>query len=400
MLGAGLLLVAILLGVPASASAVQIHAHRGGPNVNGVASFGENSMSAFSHSAGSGFVVEMDLARTSDGVVVAMHDSTLDRTTDCTGKVADRTWAELSGCRIDRIGIGDVRQDLAPGDPRLEPVPSLAQVVELLKTTGARANVEVKNLGVANVDFPVEVYDQLSGSGLSPARVIIQNFDDASLSEAPSHYPGIETSLLSLGIFNDALAIDAAQSVNADWVSPEWPISAEFVSRAHDAGLKVVPWTIDEPDQMLAAAGLGVEAVITNDPTLAEGLVGDRPSLSMSLAGRLIKARPGGSVRFRVRIRNRGAAASGPLRLITSFPGSALISNRKKERRLAPVEAGSVTVTTQSFRVRRDIRPGRTIGVRLRLEAGDGESIAKSQLIRVCGRNASSSRRPRCELKQ
>ena len=326
----------------------------------------------------------MDLARTSDGVVVAMHDSTLDRTTDCTGKVADMTWVELTGCRIDRIGIGDVRQDLPPGDPGLEPVPSLAQVIELLKTTGARANIEVKNLGVANVDFPVEVYDQLSGSGLSPKQVIIQNFDDASLSEAPSHYPGIETSLLSLGIFNDALAIDAAQSVNADWVSPEWPISAEFLSRAHAAGLKVVPWTIDESDQMIEAAGLGVEAVITNDPTLAERLIGDRPAVSMRLPSRTVRARPGSRARFSVEVRNLGGAASGPLRLKVGFPKSALVPVRPPGRDLAPVAAGETTVVRQVFKVRRTVRPGRLIALRLRLD-GSEAPIIKTQRIRVTG---------------
>ena len=384
LLAAGLLLATVLLIAPTFASAIQIHAHRGGPNVDGVASFGENSMSAFSHSAAVGFVIEMDLARTSDGVVVAMHDSTLDRTTDCTGKVADMTWVELTGCRIDRIGIGDVRQDLPPGDPGLEPVPSLAQVIELLKTTGARANIEVKNLGVANVDFPVEVYDQLSGSGLSPKQVIIQNFDDASLSEAPSHYPGIETSLLSLGIFNDALAIDAAQSVNADWVSPEWPISAEFLSRAHAAGLKVVPWTIDESDQMIEAARLGVEAVITNDPTLAEGLIGDRPAVSMRLPSPTVRARPGRKVRFSVQVRNLGDAASGPLRLKVGFPKSALVPVRPTGRELAPVAAGETTVVRQVFRVRRNVKPRRLINLRLRLD-GSEAPIIKTQRIRVTG---------------
>lgn len=386
MLAAGLLLALLVLAVPAAASAVQIHAHRGGPNVDGVASFGENSMSAFSHSAAAGFVIEMDLARTSDGVVVAMHDSTLDRTTDCAGKVSDITWVDLAACRIDRIGMGDVRQDLAPGDPRLEPVPSLSQVIELLKTTGARANIEVKNLGVANVDFPVEVYEQLSGSGLSSKQVIIQNFDDASLAEAPAHYPGIETSLLSLGLFNDALAIDAAQAVSADWVSPEWPISAKFVSRAHAAGLKIVPWTIDEPDQLLEAGGLGVEAVITNDPTLADSLIGDRPEpeVSMRLPVRSVKARPGRIASFRVEVKNSGDAISGSLQLRAGFPKSALVPTRPSVRMLKPVDAGAVTVVRQSFRVRRSVKPGRVITVRLRL-TGSGDPVRMKQLIRVPG---------------
>ena len=56
----------------------------------------------------------------------------------------------------------------------------------------------------------------------------------------------------------------------ADIISPGWPIDAAYVDRAHAAGSKVVPYTLDDIDDLVEAAAIGVDAVITNDPALAE----------------------------------------------------------------------------------------------------------------------------------
>ena len=383
LFGALLLVAGIGLSPPASASAVQIQAHRGGANAEGVGAYGEKSMGAFRLSAEAGYVLEMDLGQTSDGVPVAMHDDDLDRTTDCEGEVADRTWAELAPCRIDRIGIGDARVDLPPGDPRLEPVPSLAQIIDMLKETGATANIEVKNLLAKNLDFPHAVYQQLAASGLPPGQVIIQNFNPTSLTDAPAYFPGVATSMLSPNIANDIIAIEYASKGSATWVSPEWPISAEFLARAHTAGLKVVPWTVDEADQMIAAAGLGVDAIITNDPALADRLIGPKPALSLKAGPNVVKARPGKVARFRVQVRNAGDGPSGAVQVQARFRRSADSSIGSKKRAIAEVEPdGSVTVRF-AFRVRRGAKPGSRSKVKFSLSGAEGVPKVVSRTVRV-----------------
>ena len=82
-----------------SAYAIDLHAHRGGGLEDGTPIAYENSLSAFKGAPGRGAdVVELDVHVSNDGVPFVMHDGTLDRTTDCSGPVADHTAAEIDGC--------------------------------------------------------------------------------------------------------------------------------------------------------------------------------------------------------------------------------------------------------------------------------------------------------------
>ncbi|MBK8757907.1 MAG: hypothetical protein IPM08_12480 [Actinomycetales bacterium] len=63
----------------------------------------ENTLEAFATAVGLGLrYVETDVHATRDGVVVAFHDACLDRVTDGSGSIADRTWAQVSQVRVDR----------------------------------------------------------------------------------------------------------------------------------------------------------------------------------------------------------------------------------------------------------------------------------------------------------
>ena len=71
-------------------------AHQGGADEET-----ENSMSAFANAARLGYrYLDIDLQITNDGVLVAHHDDTLDRLTELTGTVAERSWAELADARL------------------------------------------------------------------------------------------------------------------------------------------------------------------------------------------------------------------------------------------------------------------------------------------------------------
>jgi glycerophosphoryl diester phosphodiesterase len=364
---------------PVSSPAATIHAHRGGPLVDGAAAFAENSMSAFRNAAEHGWVSEMDITETSDGVTVAMHDDTLDRTTNCEGEVNETTWAELSDCRIDRIGIDDAKETLPPGDPRLEPVPSLDEIIDMLKETGATANIEVKDFG----SLAPKVYTQLADSGLDPQQAIIQNFYQSNLAPVPALYPGAATSLLTLLLLNDTAAIQSAIEFGYDWVSPQWPISAEFMSRARAAGLRVAPWTIDDEQSLLEAGALGVDAVISNDPTLADRLIGPRPKVGMKAAPRSARSRPGRSQVLTLRIRNTGDGASGKLTLKTTFPKSLMYVVGSPTRQIGRLAPDSLRRVEVKFRMRRSARPGRVGKVRFRLNIAGDKSLSEEARIRV-----------------
>lgn len=233
----------------------------------------ENSMPAFRQSAARGFVLEADVKLTSDKVPVIIHDDDLDRTTDCTGPVASKTLAQLESCQIDVIGIDDKAISLPAGDKRRTAIPTLAELLALLRKTGARANIEIKNLPTDNDWDPTLAYaetiaNQIKNSGVPASQMIIQSFLMANLTRFKSIDPDPQTSYLTVNLVN-ATAINAARTNGIDWVSPQWPVDQDFVSDAHHAGLQVVPWTVDDAAGVKEATALGVDAVITNDPMMA-----------------------------------------------------------------------------------------------------------------------------------
>ena len=285
---------------------MEIQAHRGGPVIDGKAAFPENSLPAFKHSLAEGYTIEFDLQSTSDHVAVVMHDEDLDRTTTCSGLVSGKTLAQLASCRLDVLGSEDVAEPIA--NPT-QPIPRFTEMIALLKKTGGRANIEVKDLAGTFPQFPPDTYRQLAASGIPSGLITVQNFKADSLTEAPALYPGVTTSYLTITLLNGS-AIAVAKDRGYDQVSPQWPVSAEFVAEAKAAGLTIAPFTLDDAESLEAADALGVDSVITNDPTLADRLVGPRPNLKLQVIRESRrKARPGGKLKIGSFVFNRGAGS-------------------------------------------------------------------------------------------
>src|ERR671920_88709 len=127
--------VAALAGAAPAMALPAIHAHRGGTVVKGNARYAEESLAAYRNAARNGFVLEVDAKLTEDRVPVALHDATLDRTTNCTGELRTFTLAELAGCRADVLG--------SPGSPlptraaaRPVAIATIARVLGFARRTG------------------------------------------------------------------------------------------------------------------------------------------------------------------------------------------------------------------------------------------------------------------------
>ena len=276
------LALAMLLVVapPALSATPAIHAHRGGTVVNGKALYAEESLAAYKNAARNGFVLEVDAKLSEDRVPVALHDATLDRTTNCTGELRMFTLAELAGCRTDVLG--------SPGSPlptrgaaRPVALATIAQVLELARRTGAKVNLEIKNVpGDPDYDttpaYANSVMDVVLSSRIPRAQLLIQSFIPANLDVARQRMPAVATSLLSLQAFNE-LFLQAAADRNYDFISPEWPVTADYVSRAHGLGLDVAPFTLDTAADVRGARRAKVDALITDDPLMAGRALGLRP---------------------------------------------------------------------------------------------------------------------------
>jgi glycerophosphoryl diester phosphodiesterase len=250
-----------------------IQAHRGGSIVDGKPTYPENTMPAFRHSAKQGFVLEMDAKLTKDAVPVVMHDATLDRTTNCTGLVADKTLAQLRHCRVDILGTEGNSVHVSPSSSRAADIPTLAHVLHFIKKKRAQASIEIKNVPTdPDFDntgrFATIVSKTIRSSRVPQSHLIIQSFYPPDLFVAQGILPSAEFSYLTLSALND-VGITVAASHDIQWVSPQWPVNAAHVANAHSHGLEIVPYTIDKRSDLVDAANEGVDAIITNDPTRA-----------------------------------------------------------------------------------------------------------------------------------
>jgi glycerophosphoryl diester phosphodiesterase len=253
------------LAVPGAASAATpvVHAHRGGPFVDGVATYAENTLPAFQAAHAGGFVVELDTRAVQDGAI-ALHDDTLDRTTTCSGPAIDMTLANVANCPSDTVGRpgGPLGFEERPGGP---PPPDLAEVLAWARDAGARLNLEVNDREPERVS---RVLDVVAASGYPARRLIVQSFYAGDLKTAKERLPGVGLSALALRAFAIG-ALNAAKSVGAKWVSPEWPVAKAYVKGVHRARKKAIPFTLDSRRSVRQAKRIRVDAVITDDPTMA-----------------------------------------------------------------------------------------------------------------------------------
>ena len=272
------LALTLFLATVAEAKTPTIHAHRGGSYINGVPTFPENTMPAFANAAKEKSVIELDVKLTKDGVPVVIHDDSLDRTTNCTGLVKDKTLAQVLKCRADVLGSPGNAGKLKTKKIKKPTVriSKLKDVLALIKKSKASVNLEIKNLPTDKDWDPTYAYaekvmDVVVAAKLPKSKLIIQSFVPGNLDVARKRLPGVALSMLSS---NATAALAIAGTNDYDWISPQWPFDPTIVQQAHDAGKLVVPYTLDKAAEIKAASSAGVDALITDDPAMARKALG------------------------------------------------------------------------------------------------------------------------------
>ncbi|MFD8965522.1 glycerophosphodiester phosphodiesterase [Streptomyces sp. NPDC059568] len=212
--------------------------HRG---VMGVAP--ENTLRSFVRAEHAGMdAIELDLHLSKDGALVVMHDTEVDRTTDGTGAIADRTLAEL--------------RELDAGDGERIPV-----FEEVLDTVRSPLQAEIKDVAAARALAEVMHRRGLTG------RVEVSSFHDAAVAEIAALVPGVRTVLIASRWGTDV--VDRAEAVGAASLALNIRrLTLEVVERAHDRGLRVIGWVVNTQDQLRLARAFELDAVTTDLPEI------------------------------------------------------------------------------------------------------------------------------------
>ncbi len=223
-------------------------AHRGGAG-----HFAENSWRAFEHAVKLGYAyLETDAHATSDGVLVAFHDKTLDRVTDRTGAIASLPAREVTAARI----------------AGTEPIPLLEDL--LGAWPDVRFNIDVKDGPAAR---PLA---ELIRKTASWDRVCITSFSAFRLRDArrllgrpvcTSTSP-VGAAALRSGLPGRLLAQRFARRNVRCAQLPIRMADAPLIRRAHEAGLQVHIWTVNDRDVIHALLDRGVDGIMTDETEL------------------------------------------------------------------------------------------------------------------------------------
>jgi glycerophosphoryl diester phosphodiesterase len=220
----------------------------------------ENTMAAFraAWEAGARWL-ETDVQPTADAGLVLIHDDEVDRTTDGIGQVRELTTAALTG-----LDAGFWFGPSFAGAP----VPTVDDL--LAEITGdRRLLLEIK--GEHTPDQVASIVQAVRAAG-AEQRVLLQSFEVPVLRRLRAILPVEPIGLLvedvgddPVGDCHDLGAVTYNPYVGAVLERPE------VVETLHAAGIAMMPWTSDDPEQWMALSDLGVDGIITNDPAALLG---------------------------------------------------------------------------------------------------------------------------------
>ncbi len=249
-------------------------------------------------------VLELDVHATRDGELVVIHDTTVNRTTDGPGRVDQMTLEQLKtldaahwfvpdcgtchgraddayayrGYATGEREIPDELGDFEPNDFR---IPTLREVLEAFPRD--LLNIEIKRTAPETKPYERELAALLEEFGRGSDTIVV-SFSDVAMELFQAFAP-------------DVSAATATGQATAFWASAQGPapgapnprydalqvpislngipiVTPEFVQRAHANGLAVHVWTINDAQTMQWLVDIGVDGIMTDRPTLLEGVLG------------------------------------------------------------------------------------------------------------------------------
>ncbi|GAA2476487.1 glycerophosphodiester phosphodiesterase family protein [Streptomyces longisporus] len=203
----------------------------------------ENTLRSFVAAQHAGLdVIELDLHLSKDGALVVMHDADVDRTTDGTGPIAEKTLSEL---RALDAGRG-------------ERVPVFEEVLEAVR---APLQAEIKDIAAARALAEVMLKRDLV------ARVEVSSFHDEAIAEITRLVPGVRTALIGSRYGTDIVerAVEAGAATVCLNIRR---LTLEIVEQARKADLRIIGWVVNTQDHLRLVRALQLDGATTDYPEI------------------------------------------------------------------------------------------------------------------------------------
>ncbi len=203
----------------------------------------ENTLRSFVAAERAGLdLIELDLHLSKDGALVVMHDAEVDRTTDGTGPIAEKTLAELRAL------------DAGGG----ERVPVFEEVLDAVK---APLQAEIKDVAAARTLAEVMHRRDLVG------RVEVLSFHDEAIAEIARLVPGVRTALVASRYGTEV--VERAVGAGAGTLCLNIRrLTLEIVEHARKADLRVMGWVVNTQDDLRLVRALQLDGATTDYPDI------------------------------------------------------------------------------------------------------------------------------------
>jgi len=231
----------------------------------------ENTLAGFAYALALGLKgIELDVRLSADGQLVVMHDATVDRTTNGTGRVAALT--------AEQLGNLDARGE-HPDWPAPLGVPTLHEVLDAVAPAPDLAlRIEVKRDEPARLESVCAILVRLIDEHGIASRVVVSSFDPAALEIMRAAAPGIRRAFITSKDAPDSIRT-AARLRCAGVDLPTTILSPDAVRDAHARGLTVMGWHGNSAAEIDLLLGCGVDCFMTDHPTTALGYLAERGAL-------------------------------------------------------------------------------------------------------------------------
>ena len=214
----------------------------------------ENTMAAFEAAVDLGFgYLETDVRTTSDGVLMAFHDETLDRVTDASGPISARSLRELREVRVGGT----------------EPIPTLEEV--LVRWPDVRLNVDIKDTaGAAALAALIEkhqAHDRVLVTSFSDRRRLdcLRRLSRPAATSAGSAGTAALLLLSPLGLAGLVARLGRFRCVQVPVSFHGIPVVRPvFLRRCHKAGIQVHVWTVNTRPLMEGLLDMGVDGLVSD----------------------------------------------------------------------------------------------------------------------------------------
>lgn len=203
--------------------------------------------------------IEIDVQRSKDGELVLIHDTTVDRTTDGTGKVGDLTLEQLRS-----LDAGSWKGEQFAG----EPIPTFEEILDLYRgKIGILIELKAPELYPGIEEQVAAALIERNLDKPQNEKIIIQSFNFESIKKMDQLLPQVPIGVLTSNRADTTLEALQEFSTYADWFNPSYGIvTEELVNQVHSLGMQIGSWTVRSQEAADFLFEMGVDAIISDYP--------------------------------------------------------------------------------------------------------------------------------------